>query len=191
MTEKHKTIEIPVLDDGRWNPTLEFTVKLADPRNCELGRFLFVARVKVIDTDVFPTNRFAEQIKTYGPENLREAGIPATDLLLEYAKLNLTYDNLNWKSFATIAIDQLENLYLLLSTYIIEYVADDVLGSNPHRPLLVENNRDETLLAAVALYIIPNGILNILALWQAELGIAQTARSKLQENIMTKYMNYT
>lgn len=184
--ETVKTIVIPILDDNRWNPTLEFMIRLTNPRGCELGRFLYVSRVKVLDTDAFPTNKYGEEIKQFGA-----GSVSGIDLLIEYSKLNLTYEGIAWKSTVTLVIDLLQSFYLLLTTYAIQFVADDVLGSNPATQMLLDGSKQKTLVATAALYIIPAGILNILDVWKSQLGIAEVSRSKLQDNIMTKFMNYT
>merc|ERR1719161_1943009 len=87
--EVSKAIKIPVLDGYGWNSTLEFKMRLTNPVNCELGRFLYLCRVKVIDKDTFPTNRFMKEIKEHGPRNLDEVGISGVDLFFEWCKLNL------------------------------------------------------------------------------------------------------
>jgi len=186
-----QTVKVPILDDGRWNPTLEFGIAIENPQHCELGRFLYRARVKVIDTDFFPTSQYAEEMKEHGVENVEEkAGVTGIDLFLEYVKLNLTYDEIPMKSIATLGIDQLQNLYLLLTTYLVQYVADDVLGKGGN-DLIIANSRESTLLVAAAIYLVPNGILNVLDLWKSQLGLAETSRQMLQKNIMTKFMNYS
>ena len=36
--EETKTFDIPLINDGRWDPTYEFNVYLSNPVNCGLGR---------------------------------------------------------------------------------------------------------------------------------------------------------
>jgi len=55
--EELKTIQIPIIDDEGWNATLEFSVTLSKAKGCILGKEMSRARVKIIDNDVFPTNR--------------------------------------------------------------------------------------------------------------------------------------
>ena len=55
-------INIEILDNPEWNPTLEFKIHLSDPAGCELGLYLRTARVKVIDRNRFPSDAYCEQI---------------------------------------------------------------------------------------------------------------------------------
>merc|ERR1740123_1459068 len=121
---------------------------------CELGRYLFTSRVKVIDNDLFPSNRFVEEFQKFGPGEFAMV-LPDFALTVEYLKLNYSFDGIKEKTWAVLTIGQLQNLYYLLTIYLIKYVADDVLvfGRTAQFPLLVENNTDATLLAVGALFI--------------------------------------
>jgi len=72
----------------------------------------------------------------------------------------------------------------------VQYVADDVLGPNPGKGLLIPNSPESTLLAAAMIYLVPVGVLNVLDTWKSQLELAETSRQELQKNIMTKFMNY-
>mmetsp|Transcript_99142 Transcript_99142/g.280778 ORF Transcript_99142/g.280778 Transcript_99142/m.280778 type:complete len:871 (+) Transcript_99142:61-2673(+) len=188
--EVQKSFHVPIIDSRDWTTTLEFKLFLTDPQGCELGRYLFVSRVKVIDADFFPTNRFADEIRRFGPGQLVESGVSDIELLLEYFKLNYSFDNVAWKSWATLAVDLLGNMYYLLTIYLIKYIADDVLGPTPSNPLLVPDDRKLTLLGVGAIYLIPYGLLFMLDAWKAQLEISEDSRANLQENIFRKFMNY-
>lgn len=188
--EVFKTITIPILEGNGWNTTLEFKIRLSNPSNCELGRFLYLCRIKVIDKDTFPTSRYYNEIKQFGAENLEKAGVSGVDLFVEWCKLNLSYDGILPKSLVTLFIDQLQNAYFLFTTYLVKYVADDVLGGKPELPLIVPDSRDQTLLVTAALYVCPLLLLNTLDLWKVQLGIAEKSRSELQANVFRKFMNY-
>jgi len=189
--ELSKTIRIPIINTDDWNTTLEFKVCLHDPRGCELGRYLFVSRVKVIDNDCFPTNRFQEEIRQYGPGKLIDNGVPAIDLIIEYFKLNYDFIGIKERTWATLTIDQLQNLYYLLTIYLLKYVADDVLGPSAALPLLVTNSKELTLLLVGALYVVPYGILNFLEYWKSQLQTSEMSMQFLQDNIFRKFTNYS
>ena len=38
-------------------------VRIKGPDNCELGKYLHTCRVKIIDDDKFPSNKYGEQIE--------------------------------------------------------------------------------------------------------------------------------
>jgi hypothetical protein len=73
--ELSKSITVPIIDSDDWNTTLEFKVRLHEPVGCELGRYLFISRVKVIDNDFFPTNRFEEEMTKFGAGKLLTNGV--------------------------------------------------------------------------------------------------------------------
>jgi len=188
--ELSKTIRIPIINTRDWNTTLEFNVRLHDPQGCELGRYLFVCRVKVIDDDWFPTPRFGEAMQRYGPGNLIANGVPAIDLLIEYCKVNYDLIGIKEKTWAALAVDQLQNLYYLLTIFSLKYVADDVLGPSPGLPLLVASSKELTLLVVGALLVVPYVVLNFLEYLKSQLQTEEISTQFLQENIFRKFTNY-
>mmetsp|Transcript_18280 Transcript_18280/g.35240 ORF Transcript_18280/g.35240 Transcript_18280/m.35240 type:complete len:734 (+) Transcript_18280:393-2594(+) len=186
-----KTIRVPLISSDAWSTTLEFKVRLHDPRGCDLGRYLFVCRVKVIDNDCFPTNRFEEPIKQYGPGNLIANGVPAIDLIVEYCKFNYTLPGITDKTWATLTIDQLQNLYYLLTIDLLKYVADDVLGPSPGLPLLITSSKELTLLLVGTLLVVPYGILNLLEYWKSQMKTSEISIQFMQENMFRKFTNYS
>lgn len=189
--EVFKTIEVPIIEDDRWEPMLEFKIRLSNPVNCRLGRYLFVARCKVIDNDYFPTNRLGKQLESTDEEDVHlEGNASDLELMLEYFKLNYEFAGVGWRTRAALAIDQLQNIYFLLTTYLVTYITDDILGPNPEVNLLIPGNRDLTLALVGALYIVPYVLLYLLDQYKTELRIAEISRSALQENIFATYLNW-
>jgi len=183
-----RTIQVPVVPDSRWEPMYEFKIRLSNPVNCRLGRYLFVARCKIIDNDQFPTNNVTQSMHD-AEENVNLAGNASDlNLMFEYFKLNYEFNGVGEKTRVALAIDQLQNLYFLLTTYLVTYVTDDILGPNPDTGLLVPDSRDLTLLLVGALYIVPYVILYWLDEYKTELRIAEISRSSLQENIFSTYL---
>jgi len=189
--EVSKQIRVDIINTDEWNTTLEFKIRLTNPQNCVLGRYLYVSRVKVIDNDCFPTNRFEDEIAKYGAGCLVENGVSDLELMVEYLKLNYSFQGVSEKTWAAVIIDQLQNLYYFLTIYLVKYIADDVLGPNPDVPLLVTGNKELTLLLVGALFLVPYALLNLLELWKSQLQIAEDSQLYLQENIFRKFTNYS
>ena len=99
-------IEIPILESPLWSATLEFKVVLESPMGCQLGRYLKICRVKVIDQDSFPSSYYAEQIA----ENVED--VRQTGLFIEYVKHILEQPGNTWRFMITLLFDQLKNLYV-------------------------------------------------------------------------------
>ena len=73
---------VPLVQDELWHTTLEFGVDLLQDglKNGVHGRYLWHARVKVLDDECFPTNRFADPIR-----NGQIKDVPEVKLLIECA----------------------------------------------------------------------------------------------------------
>lgn len=200
--EVYKTIQVPIVEDDRWEPLTEFQIRLSNAWNCRLAHYLFVARCKVVDSDYFPTNRLGEALQ----EEARQSGSESVEdleesvdlngnasdiqLMLEYFKLNYEFSGVGWRTRTAITIDQLQNVYFLLTTYLVTYVTDDILGKNGEIGLLVPGSRDLTLVIVGALFVVPYFILYFLDCYKAELKIGEISRSALQENIFSTYLNW-
>lgn len=187
-----KTLVIPLVDNERWATTLEFTIRLSNPSNCELGRYLFLSRVKVIDSDYFPSSAYKEEFEKYGctEEGFREAGISPLQLLWEFILLILGDSRIRSVTLGIVLIDQLKSLYFLLTTYIVQFAADNVLGNDTAGNLLLNGDRVETLVALAVAYSTPFAVLNLLDIWKSQQRLAEDARSYLQTNIYRKYLNF-
>merc|ERR1712216_177845 len=83
--EHTKTIEVRIISSRMWSTTLEFEMYLERPINCELDLYLHKSRVKVIDNDLFPSDKYARNIQK-GEEDIE--AINGVMLFLEYCKLN-------------------------------------------------------------------------------------------------------
>lgn len=109
-----KSVHVPLIDNTRWDTHTEFTARLSRPMGAVLGEYLsaagavFLSRfrpfsaafsrfflrfeafpaqethVKIIDDDVFPSNRFRDQVEGDDMEPIRN------ELLAEYIKRNLS-----------------------------------------------------------------------------------------------------
>jgi len=193
--EVFKTIKIPLITLNKWDTTLEFKIILTNPKQCELGRYLYLSRVKVIGPLFFPSTRYSEGMTQYGStsEGFQKAGISGLDLFLEYCKLNLTVPGIKEKSIGILIIDQLNNFYFLLTTYIVQYAADGVLSvTDPQQlqQLPIPGQKEETLILLAVLYLLPFAVLNLLDVWKAQQKVAEESRAALQKSIFRKYLNF-
>jgi len=179
-TEK---ISIQIIPDELWNQVLEFKMELSlEPdSNCELEPEMSRCRIKIIDADIFPSNKFRQEV-TEG----RIDDIPGINLFIEYFKFNLQLHGMWWQSAFVLLIDQMQNLYFLLTTYLVKYVADELVG-NKETGTMTQNQG--SLLVVVALYVLPYAILQVLAYTKVDTGIAKTARAYLQASAFARFMN--
>lgn len=187
-----KTLNIPIIDNKKWASTLEFKIRLSNPKNCELGRYLFVSRVKVIDGDYFPTNTYAREFDKYGctEQGIKNAGISSLEVLWEFISFLLSDAQLREKSIKVVAIDQLQNLYFLLTTYIVQYAADEVLQAESTDRLLFPGSKEYTLSVLAAAYLVPFAVLTWLDIWKSQQRLRENARGYMQRSIFRKYINF-
>jgi len=73
--ERLKFVYINILNDESWDATLEFEVVLKDAglENAVLEEALAQCRIKIIDDDCFPTNKFQQQIMSADPRRCPRA----------------------------------------------------------------------------------------------------------------------
>ena len=60
--EVSKPLRVPIIADDAFDTTLEFVMRLKDTEGADLGKYLHRCRVKIVDDDAFPTNKYQEQL---------------------------------------------------------------------------------------------------------------------------------
>lgn len=183
-----KSIQVHVVDDDRWDTTQEFKVILFEAIGCELGQYLFEARVKIIDNDLFPSSKFEERMKAGELEE-----ISGVMLLWEYFKLNFGVEGVAIRTIAVIFMGQLHNLYFLLTLYVQIYLVDTVL--NTHNPateerLLIPGDRIKTAYLCASAFTVPMVFLHYVDIKKIRMDLFGTSSAFLQQNLLRKYLNY-
>jgi len=188
--EETQSIDITIINDPNWNPTLEFKLSLTDPKGCELEKYLKTARVKVIDKTPFPTYKYASNI-AQGMEGLNK--INSVGLFLEYVRFVASRKGMLWRSVFTIAGDQMRNLYLLLNLFIKIYMVDvlfkDSAAEDNH--LLVPGNRPATAAVLGGLIVGPMVVLHLWDIVKVKLDLVGMISVVLQTSVFAKYLNYS
>eukprot|EP00747_Dinoflagellata_sp_TGD_P080316 gnl/TRDRNA2_/TRDRNA2_160841_c0_seq1.p1 gnl/TRDRNA2_/TRDRNA2_160841_c0~~gnl/TRDRNA2_/TRDRNA2_160841_c0_seq1.p1 ORF type:complete len:902 (+),score=160.81 gnl/TRDRNA2_/TRDRNA2_160841_c0_seq1:85-2790(+) len=123
--ETVQPVRVLILEDRKWDATLDFRIKLTNVRGGTLGQYLHTCQVKVIDNDFFPTNKF----RNMDHSNMEAvASIPSFQLFIEYIRMN-TKDEDIWRlSKNTVVADNLKNVYFFVQLYLQVYLIDVVLG---------------------------------------------------------------
>ncbi|CAK9073175.1 unnamed protein product [Durusdinium trenchii] len=180
-------IEIPILESPLWSATLEFKVVLESPMGCQLGRYLKICRVKVIDQDSFPSSYYAEQIA----ENVED--VRQTGLFIEYVKHILEQPGNTWRFMITLLFDQLKNLYvwftLTSSVYMVNVVFDHDEGRRSE--LLIPEDPAKTAQVIGLLYVLSPLLLHVWKVVRVNLDLNGRSKVYLQTSVMRKYMNFS
>lgn len=180
--ELTKELHVEIINDERWDATLEFGVELSDAQGATLGHFLDQARVKIIDDDCFPTNKFRDECLEYAFDR-----IPKVPLLIEYCKMNLNYPRIRRGVLHLLIIGQLENLHCIWNFFVRLVVIDVVLESGTAEAST--GKMWQLLLAGVAI-IVPQCVMYYADTLKTGLRLAGQCRTILQTNILRKFLNY-
>lgn len=189
--EKDKSIEINLCDDDTWHATNEFKVHLSDAEGCILGTYLHTCRVKVLDQNIFPSDKYRDCVVAGKDETLQISG---PGLFWEYFKLNFQNEGMWWRTALSLIFDQLHNINLLLQTWTAMYMVDVVF--NMHDPHSFEHLRffhdrlSEAYFMA-ALNIIPIAAMHLWDLIRVRMDVEGHSEAFLRGNLVRRYMNLT
>lgn len=190
--EVEKSIEIELIESEQWDSTLEFAVELLDDEleNGTIGRYGSTVRIKVIDNDCFPSNKYREVIEKREVHNMTVGG--KFSLLMEYIKLNWQNQKIRQRSRRIMFIDWLHNLWGFLHLFLNVYMVDFVLSvKRSDDDLILVKSKHESLILIVVCTVTPFAILHYLDhKKKAEMGVGGGSRSFLQISILRKFLNY-
>lgn len=187
--EYTKSIQVTVLDDGLWSPTAEFKLRLARPQNCMLGLYLHTSRVKIMNSEPFPSTAYEEEIEK-GADAIKT--IPEWGLFWEYCCLNFDIAGVKWQTLLVLVLDQMSNIFLFVSLWAGVYIVDTVFaqGVGSHGRLLVPN-RYHTAVIVACWFVAPVFVLYVWDTCKARMDIKGISRSFLQMALMNTYLNYS
>jgi len=194
--ESSKTIVIKVIDDNKWDSTLEFKLTLLEEgrESCHLGIYLRSCRVKIIDNDMFPTNRFRPQIlkDRFGWVDT----VPKSRLLFEFFKMNYSNPTVKRGTLKIVCLKQLHNLNWLLMLTLRIHLVDTVLAQDHNGKAdfrdedMMSGNRDYELGWVAAAHFFPLFILHLAEFSAVYFKVGGTTRKTVQANLLRKFLNY-
>ncbi|CAJ1328439.1 unnamed protein product [Effrenium voratum] len=178
-------IEIPILESPTWSATLEFKVVLDEPMGCQLGKYLKVCRVKVIDQDTFPTSKYSEEIKADSIEDISEAS-----LFIEYMKLMTKVPGNSWRLAVTLLFDQLKNAYVWFTLVSSVYMVNVVFGhgtSKTSQELLIPDDPAKTAQVIGLMYVSFPLLLHLWKVVKIKMDLNGRCKLFLQSSMMRNY----
>jgi len=189
--EHSKLITVDLIDDDVWSPTLEFKVLLSEPVNCEIGTNLYLARVKVIDDDCFPSNKYRNLIGQ--GQNLDEGlgQIPASSLLWSYMKWNWNAPGINWRSAMYVTFDQVHNAYLYFKMWVTVFLVDTLFNEDTPKNNLFMGSRTATCSLLAMGYVIPIFFIHLWDNIKTNMDVGGMTCELLQDSLFRKYLNYS
>eukprot|EP00747_Dinoflagellata_sp_TGD_P113985 gnl/TRDRNA2_/TRDRNA2_171837_c2_seq3.p1 gnl/TRDRNA2_/TRDRNA2_171837_c2~~gnl/TRDRNA2_/TRDRNA2_171837_c2_seq3.p1 ORF type:complete len:887 (+),score=135.99 gnl/TRDRNA2_/TRDRNA2_171837_c2_seq3:363-2663(+) len=184
-------IEVPILNVPQWTGTTEFVVEMcSDPPHtgCQLGRYLWTSRIKIIDENAFPSDRFKQALLAG-----HHHSIPDWTLFWEYLCLAL------WEPVMRIGIkkmfmaDQAHNFYFLLRLFMNVYLVDEVLrqtiGTDAVEPRLLIPSQEANLMLIAGLLLAPFALLHYIDFREKHWKVGGCGRLQLQRALIRKYLN--
>ncbi|CAK9021666.1 unnamed protein product [Durusdinium trenchii] len=188
--EYRKSIEINTIESLYWSATMEFKVRLSDPEGCNLGIHLHSCRVKVIDNDTFPSNKYREQLLK-GEDGLDE--ISAAGLFTEYFKLCfLQVPSISWRTATCLVFDQMKNIYRYFTLCLNIYIVDVLFNlDSDTEDELIRPTREETAIVVGVIYVAPMMVLHLWDILKAKMDLVGHLRLYLQASLFRRYLNYS
>lgn len=179
-----EVISVNLLPSNVFDTTTEFQVELLEgpeaPVHCQAGRYLYVARVKVIDGNCFPSNKYAKQIRAGEVEK-----IPFWGLLIEYVKFNLESSVTRRGVIKSVLVDVIKSCYVLLKLLCNLYLVDKILGKK--KPEMAEIH-----LVMIAVFVtVPFFLIHFLDFRKTTWKVGGSSRGKLQSFLLRKFLNYS
>jgi len=188
--EARRVVQVAIIQKEDWCPTLEFKVRLSEPDNCYLGLYLQACNVKVIDDDVFPSDKYIDDICSdmEGVRNVNSYG-----LFWEFVKMNYQQEGIHWKTLVTLVFDQLKNANMYLKLSISAYLVNVVFHVNDETEgrLWVAHNREATATMVGLLYFMPMAILHIWDHIKIRMDLEGQTRVFISTCLFRKYLNYS
>lgn len=187
-----KSIRIALISSNEWDTTLEFSVILSRDHlvGATLPENLSVAKVRVIDRDLFPTNKYADEIK-----KCQLNKVPPGMLFIEYCKRNWGDPVVRRGTIKRMLADQVHNFYFIFTAILNIYLIDAVLKASykhhrSHMMILVQDKTTALALTAI-LFVIPLAALHVLDSRRLHWRVGGSSRILLQRSLIRKFLNYT
>jgi len=188
--EYRQSIKVKTIENSYWSATMEFKIHLADPDGCNLGHHLHSCRVKIIDTDTFPSSKYEADLKK-GEEGMDN--ISASGLFWEYFKLCFfQVPSVSWRTIMCIIFDQLKNIYRYMTLCLNIYIVDVLCNMDKDvEERLLRPTREQTAIVVGVLYVSPMLVLQSWDLMKAKMDLVGHLRLYLQSSLFRRYLNYS
>eukprot|EP00746_Dinoflagellata_sp_MGD_P075499 gnl/MRDRNA2_/MRDRNA2_30376_c0_seq1.p1 gnl/MRDRNA2_/MRDRNA2_30376_c0~~gnl/MRDRNA2_/MRDRNA2_30376_c0_seq1.p1 ORF type:complete len:947 (-),score=171.62 gnl/MRDRNA2_/MRDRNA2_30376_c0_seq1:25-2814(-) len=201
--ENMKTVYVKLIDDDAWNTTLEFEVCLSEASGALLGKYLWHARVKKIDDDRFPTNKYRTEIDRIAHDPMALEGISGFSLMLEYFKMNLTNPLVRRRTKQMLVVDQYQNFFFVWRILIMKTIVDQLFGDecgdgSPDSRFFFSlfqctddaDDKKNVLLWLALLLVLPFTGVHYIAFARVFWKVGGTSRKTMQANMLRRFLNY-
>eukprot|EP00929_Paragymnodinium_shiwhaense_P002949 TRINITY_DN10329_c0_g1_i1.p1 TRINITY_DN10329_c0_g1~~TRINITY_DN10329_c0_g1_i1.p1 ORF type:complete len:879 (+),score=178.62 TRINITY_DN10329_c0_g1_i1:149-2785(+) len=145
---------VNIIDDPLSDATLEFKVRMRNPKGCQVAMDMDITRIKIIDDDRFPSELGAACLDGLGDENISD--MVWLSLMREYIWRNFNVPGVSWRTVIYVTIDQMHNLYFLLKTFLNIYMVDCLFSSTDEaKEQLWQGSRWQSAIGVVLGFAVP------------------------------------
>jgi len=188
-------LSVPVNRLDGWNPTNDFQIELLEEgvSNAILGRYLRKTRVKVVNSDCFPTQTHEEHIAraiTESPPNMEGSLTPFWAMMLEYCKWNFQDPVVRKRTIKKILFGTLHNAEFTLSLFLNVYLIDYILNESRDEEELLFSNRFVNLFLVSFLKLVTMLVLHVCDWISTGAGLAGPSHIMLHGALVERYLHY-
>lgn len=186
-----KSIPLVVVQDTYFSGTTEFKVVLSLPDGCHLGSYMHTCRVKLIDDDPFPSQKYRDHLLN-GKAGLQSVNGPG--LFVEYFRLNMRNPGVAWYTLGVLIGDQMSNMYLYYTIWVSMYLVDVLFktdDASTEANLWVPGSRTDTSISIGVMYIMPMIALHGWDVIKIKWDLPGKSQLFLQEILLRRYLNYS
>jgi len=186
----HERFRVELIDNADWDGTLDFFVVLKQEgiQNAELHRYHMKSRVKVIDDDPFPSNRFQKELMNNGLDD-----IPPAQLVFEYIKIHLRNPAMRLGIKKALVMDFLDNMLfiflLILKVWMVNRLLMPALDPSLDDDLAAQ--RPMLLISLSTSFLVPHFFMHYLDYRRNSWKLVGAPLKMLQVNLMKRFMSYT
>merc|ERR1740123_29201 len=195
--ETQKEITIDLISDPCWHATEEFSINLSEPNGVELGRNLKTVRVKIIDDDVFPSNKYCKEIMRPAPEGVLPQNVGTGPgmashwgVMVEYFKLNFRNPVTRKGSIKCLITDEIDNAIKIGRIILSLYLVDEILTKYQHEDV-DENEYMVRLLVVALIGLVFTFIEHFMDFRRCFWKVAGSSFNTLQSNLLRRSLSYT
>jgi len=194
------TIYIPILDTNHpYDICTEFVVRLVNPVGCDLGVYLYAARIKIIDTVTFPQGVDRELLRPHELKN-----IPDLQLMRAFVKTNLREPKVKKAASRIFVTNLAADCYFIWVTILFKELLDAVLMPNIVCSVQCRLETRESMFMPAGwkannkvfllflLVIVPSPLVHFLKVMQfyRQFSVTAPCRTMLQTSLMRRYLHY-
>lgn len=181
-------IKIPIIDNPLWDTTTEFICILKEEglKGAILGLYLYRTRVKIIDSNHFPSDEFSD---LYTEEDV--ANCNKWRLLRGYCWMVCNIPNVWCGSVKFVLVDAFHNLWYLLELFMSVYALDYIVNTNtPSSDLAFVADRQKSLILCCIIHLLGVAFAHVLDYHRIGFPIGAAARKFIQQALLRKFLNY-